>query len=108
MSKTLLITGATGKQGGAVINALIASPLSPPVTILALTRNPDSAAAKALVAKSPAIKLVTGDLDNPAAIFTSAGTSIWGVFSVQIFRPGHAGAEREERQSKALVDAALE
>ena len=108
MSKTLLITGATGKQGGAVINALIASPSTPPVTILALTRNPDSAAAKALIAKSPAIKLVTGDLDNPAAIFTSAGISIWGVFSVQVFRPGHAGAEREERQSKALVDAALE
>ena len=108
MSKTLLITGATGKQGGAVINALIASPSTPPFTILALTRNPASAAAKALVAKSPTIKLVTGDLDYPAAIFTAAGTSLWGVFSVQVFRPGKAGAEREERQSKALVDAAIE
>ena len=36
MSKTLLITGATGKQGGAVVNALIASASTPPLTILAL------------------------------------------------------------------------
>ena len=108
MSKTLLITGATGKQGGAVVNALIASASTPPLTILALTRNPESAAAKTLVAKSPTVKLITGDLDHPAAIFSSAGTSIWGVFSVQIFRPGHAGAQREERQSRALVDAALD
>ena len=108
MSKTLLITGATGKQGGAVINALIAFPSTPPVTIFALTRNPASAAAKGLVAKSPTVKLVTGDLDRPTAIFATATTPIWGVFSVQIFRPGRAGAEREERQSKALIDAALE
>ena len=108
MSKTLLITGATGKQGGAVINALLSSPSIPPITILALTRNPTSASAKALMAKSPTIKLVPGNLDDPTAIFTTAATSIWGVFSVQIFRPGHAGAEREERQSKALIDAALE
>ncbi|GME24047.1 hypothetical protein BKCO1_12000121 [Neofusicoccum parvum] len=104
MSKTILITGATGKQGGAVIKALLASGAD--TNILALTRNPSSDSAKALTQQSPKIKVIQGDLDNPAPIFKSA-TNIWGVFSVQV--PGGDGQtpETEETQGKALVDAAL-
>jgi uncharacterized protein YbjT (DUF2867 family) len=108
MAKTILVTGATGKQGGAVINALLASPSFPPYTILALTRTPTSAAAQKLAAKSPTIKLIAGNLDNPSIIFTTAATPIWGVFSVQVAFGRDANPESEERQSKALVDAALQ
>lgn len=107
MSKALLITGATGKQGGAVINALLASPSSNDFTILALTRNTSSGSATALAKRSPNIKVVQGNLDDCAAIFKAAETPIYGVFSVQLPFGGGASPETEERQGKALVDAAL-
>jgi len=107
MSKALLITGATGKQGGAVIDALLASPNAQDFTILALTRNPTSASATTLSQKAPNIKLVKGDLNDCPAIFASAGTPIWGVFSVQLPFGSGATPETEEAQGKALIDAAL-
>ncbi len=105
--KTLLITGATGKQGGAVIDALLASPTAKFYPILALTRNPSSASATALARKSQTIKLIEGDLNDCPAIFRAANTPIWGVFSVQLPYGRGASPEIEERQGKALVDAAL-
>ena len=73
MSKALLITGATGKQGGATIDALISSPShTTDYTILAVTRNPSSASAQALQTKSPSIKLVAGDFNDVPAIFAAA------------------------------------
>ena len=80
MSRVVLVTGATGKQGSAVVEALLASPVD--FQILALTRNPSSKAAQAIAAKSNIITLLIGDLDDPATIFTDAAVSIWGVFSV--------------------------
>jgi nucleoside-diphosphate-sugar epimerase len=85
-SRALLITGATGKQGGAVINALVKANV--PFDILALTRNAQSASAQRLLQKSPKIKLVTGDFSNINEIFQQAKSAssapIWGVFSVQV------------------------
>jgi uncharacterized protein YbjT (DUF2867 family) len=106
MAKAVLITGATGKQGGSVIDALLSA--SADFTILALTRNTSSASAKALAEKSSSIKLVAGNLDDPSAIFTNAAKPIWGVFSVQQAMGGGASPESEERQGKALVDAAIQ
>ncbi|KAH7140953.1 hypothetical protein EDB81DRAFT_900465 [Dactylonectria macrodidyma] len=57
MARALLITGSTGNQGGAVIDALIAKESSD-FLILAATRDAESARAKQLAAKSPSIKLV--------------------------------------------------
>jgi uncharacterized protein YbjT (DUF2867 family) len=110
MSNIILITGATGKQGGAVIDALLASPNSTAVTILALTRNPESAAAKALTTKSPGkIQLIKGTLDDCSAIFTAAATPIKSVFSISIPALGPCTKyESEEVQCKALIDAALQ
>jgi uncharacterized protein YbjT (DUF2867 family) len=89
MSKTILVTGATGKQGGAVVEALFEAPNAADFTILAVTRNPESASAKKLAEKG--VKIVHGDLNNVPAIFESAKkvtmTSIWGVFSVQVRVP---------------------
>ncbi|KAK9324740.1 hypothetical protein V1517DRAFT_36317 [Lipomyces orientalis] len=83
---TVLITSATGRQGDATISAPVALPDLPLQKLLALTRNPDSAAAKALAGNSPnKISVIRGDLDNSDAIFDSAGGqgAVWGVFSVQ-------------------------
>ncbi|KAJ9669633.1 hypothetical protein H2201_000016 [Coniosporium apollinis] len=109
MSKAILVTGATGKQGGAVINALLAE--NADFTILALTRTKASASAEKLAAKSPKIKLVEGNMDDCPAIFESAkevtSEPIWGVFSVQVPMGKGASPETEERQGKALIDASL-
>jgi uncharacterized protein YbjT (DUF2867 family) len=86
MSRTILITGATGKQGGSTIRALLAQNFDG--NILAVTRDANSGSAKKLASSSPRIKLVEGNLDDPKAIFAKAKEvtrdSIWGVFSVQV------------------------
>lgn len=111
MSKALLITGATGQQGGATIDALISSPShTSDFTILAVTRNPSSASATALQKKSSAIKLVAGDFNDVPAIFAAAEAlqkPIHGVFAVTTFLGKGQSVETEEKTGKALVDEAL-
>jgi uncharacterized protein YbjT (DUF2867 family) len=74
-------------QGGATIRALLASPHAADFTLLAVTRNPDSASAKRLADQG--VKLVKGDLNDTPAVFEAAKAlleptqSLWGVFSVQ-------------------------
>jgi uncharacterized protein YbjT (DUF2867 family) len=79
--RKILVTGATGKQGGAVVKALLNHPPDFDYVILALTRNVSSPKAKAL-ASNPKVELISGDLDDCDAIFEKAGGkgSIWGVF----------------------------
>lgn len=103
MSKAILVIGATGNQGGAVLRALLDNPSFSPETysIYAVTRNPSSPSATALAAKSPAIKLVTGDLNDVPAIFQSLPSKPWGVFSVQ------PRGKEEITQGKAIVDEAV-
>ena len=105
--KNLLITGATGKQGGATISALLAG--SPDTFhILALTRNPSSPRAKSLIALSPNVSVLKGDLSDCPAVFRRASRPIWGVFSVQLPDFQQKGPQgTEEKQGKALVDAAV-
>ena len=110
--KPILVLGATGKQGKKVIDTLLASDSKADFIILALTRNPDTASAKALAAKSTIIKLVKGNLDDTPAVFkasleASAGTPLWGVFSVQQAVMDGATQERETTQGKAVVDQAI-
>jgi uncharacterized protein YbjT (DUF2867 family) len=86
MPRSILVTGATGKQGGAVVQALLASPRRSDFTIYALTRSIDSPSAKRLAAKGEnIIKLVQGDLDHVEAIFKAAPEPYWGVFSMQVW-----------------------
>lgn len=103
MSKAILIIGATGNQGGAVLRALLDNPSFSPETysIYAVTRNTSSPSATALAAKSSAIKLVTGDLNDVPAIFQSLPSKPWGVFSVQ------PRGKEEITQGKAIVDEAV-
>lgn len=102
----ILITGATGKQGSAVIDELLRRKL--PYELLAVTRNTQSASAQRLAAKSPKILLVEGNLDEPNQLFKNAravtDNPIWAVYSVQAAIGRDAN---EEHQGKALIDEAL-
>ena len=64
--RSVLVTGATGQQGGAVARAL----LSRGHRVKALTRKPDSDAARQLM--SAGADLVTGDLGNAASVLNAA------------------------------------
>lgn len=96
-TKTVLIFGATGKQGGAVINNLLAS--STDFDIIAVTRDTSSTTARKLASRG--VEVIAGNLSNPAAILASAGRPVWGVFGVQV------NSSAEEQQGRALVDAAV-
>ena len=112
--KPIIISGATGKQGKAVLTSLLAS--SPTAEsdfhFLALTRDANSASAKALAARSPAISILQGNQDDAEGIFATAlkltnGNPIWGVYSVQVPLGGGQTPITEEKQGKAMVDAAI-
>ncbi|KAL4790838.1 hypothetical protein BDV19DRAFT_401741 [Aspergillus venezuelensis] len=108
MTRAILITGATGKQGGAVIETLLEQDTD--VEILALTRDASSPSAKRLAGKSIKIKLVEGTLDQQDAIFENAkkitDSPVWGVFSVQV-AAFTGDTTLEAKQGKSLIDAAL-
>lgn len=73
MSKAILVLGATGKQGGGVVRALIQHPnfKSEDYTIFAATRNVGSASAEKLSKLSKSVIPVTGDLRKPMDAFAS-------------------------------------
>jgi len=93
----VLVAGATGRQGGAVVRHLRTKGWK----LRALTRNPDSYAARQLAEKG--IELVQGDLDDPGSL-ERAARGVYGVYSVQDFWT--VGARREVQQGKNLADAA--
>ncbi|MER6788084.1 NmrA/HSCARG family protein [Streptomyces sp. NPDC000658] len=96
---TILVLGGTGRQGGAVAREL----LRRGHTVHALVRDPAKAEAEAL--REEGAVLVRGDMDDEASL-TAAMRGVHGVFSVQTFRqPG--GVEAEERQGRAVADAAV-
>jgi len=96
--KTILITGATGKQGGATLRHLAKRG---GFKLRAMTRKPDGDAAKALAALGA--EVVAGDL-NDAASLERAVAGAWGVFAVQ--NTWEAGVEGEEEQGKRLAKIA--
>jgi len=96
--KTILVTGATGKQGGATIAHLAKRG---GFKLRAMTRKPDSDAAKA--AAKLGAEVVQGDLDDQASL-ERALAGAWGVFSVQ--NTWEAGVEKEEEQGKRLARVA--
>jgi uncharacterized protein YbjT (DUF2867 family) len=81
MSKLIAVVGATGAQGGALARAILADPSGPSgaFTVRALTRNPDSAAAKELAAAGA--EVVAADLDDEASV-RAAFDGAYGAFVV--------------------------
>ena len=95
----ILITGATGQQGGATARALLAAGYQ----VVAMTRNPSSENAQALAALGA--QVIQGDLDDDTSL-RSALEGKWGVFAVQ--NTWEAGVEGEEAQGKRLARLAKE
>lgn len=95
--KIILVTGATGQQGGAVARQL----LKDGWTVRAFVRDPNKQQAREL-AKAGAT-LVEGDLSDRGSI-DRALKGCYGLFSVQIF--SEEGVEGEIRQGNQLADAA--
>ncbi|KAK1996940.1 NmrA-like family protein [Colletotrichum falcatum] len=105
-TRKVLVLGATGKQGAAVVDALLDLPASsPPLEILALTRNPESARVQSLVdsakAKGVTVTPVQGDLKGPQAQVFQAHPRIDTAFIVTTMG-------NEDVVGKAWVDAAIE
>ena len=96
-TKKILVTGATGQQGGAIAHELLEKNAS----IRVLTRHPESPKAKALAARGA--EVVSGDLDDAASI-EQALKGVWGAFGVQ--NTWEAGVEKEEEQGKRFATLA--
>lgn len=87
---TILVTGATGKQGGATARHL----LERGFRVRALTRNAESDAAKQL--KQKGAELAVGDFDDAASL-ERALDGVWGAFALQ---PLEGGPEAEVRNGE--------
>ena len=94
--QTILVTGATGRQGGAVALHL----LQRGFTVHALVRDPNKPAAQA--PQQAGALPVQGDLNDRASL-DRALQGVTGVFSVQGWKDG---LDAEVRQGKSLADAA--
>jgi uncharacterized protein YbjT (DUF2867 family) len=97
LDRVVAVTGATGRQGGAVARHL----LSAGWRVRAVTRNPDGPAARALAALGA--EVVRADMmDNSELVH--AFRDAYGVYSVQNFMPG--GTAAEITQGRNVADAA--
>jgi len=96
-NQTILVTGATGNQGGAVARHLLQRGN---FTVRAFVRDQNKPAAQAL--KQAGAELVEGDFSDRASL-DRALQGADGVFSVQNFQDE---LEAEIREGKAVADAA--
>jgi uncharacterized protein YbjT (DUF2867 family) len=104
MEKIILVTGATGRQGGATATKLIADGWQ----VHALVRDPSSDRARTL--SEMGVELASGDMDDLASL-ERAMAGVYGVFSVQptVSQPGVPagfGAADEIRWGSNVADAA--
>lgn len=96
---TILVTGTTGKQGGAVADHLLKNGWK----VRAFTRDPSQKAAMKL--KKRGAEIVQGDFNDYDSLL-EAMEGVYGVFSVQDF--WSAGYDGEVTQGKQIADAAIE
>jgi uncharacterized protein YbjT (DUF2867 family) len=95
----ILVTGATGAQGGAVIDSLIEAS----IPARALVRDPSSPRAQALAARG--VELAKGTFDDRASL-ANAMRDVRGVFSMQN-PPRPPDLNAELRAGRNLIEAAL-
>ena len=108
-TKTVLVTGATGVQGRAVIDALLSRPTTPSAFhVLALTRNVRSTGATDLALQYPrGLTLVEADLASPESVrrlfinekTAMTGAPVWGIYLVAPCELA-SNPKEEERQGK--------
>lgn len=93
----VLVSGATGNQGGAVTQALLASGHK----VRALTRNPKSSRSRRLVDQG--VELMQGDLNDAKSLVRALqGTDSFYLMG----SPQEVGVDGETKQGIALADAA--
>jgi uncharacterized protein YbjT (DUF2867 family) len=95
----IVVTGATGQQGGAVTRRLLARGWK----VRALTRDTNKPTAQGLA--SAGAEIVPADNDDRASL-ERAMQGAYGVFSVQNFWLPNVGKEGEVRQGRNVADAA--
>eukprot|EP01122_Echinamoeba_exundans_P015357 TRINITY_DN7254_c0_g1_i1.p1 TRINITY_DN7254_c0_g1~~TRINITY_DN7254_c0_g1_i1.p1 ORF type:complete len:350 (+),score=96.19 TRINITY_DN7254_c0_g1_i1:767-1816(+) len=98
--KRIIVLGATGNQGGAVVRALKAYP---EFKIVAVTRDTNSSAAKRFVADG--VDVVSANMDDMKSLM-DAFEGAYGVFSVQNFYLPGVGFQGEMQQGKFVAFAA--
>jgi uncharacterized protein YbjT (DUF2867 family) len=98
--KVIAVVGATGAQGGGLVRAILAD-RDGPFAARAITRKPDSDAARAL-AKLGA-EVVAGDADDPAGL-DKAFAGAHGAYCVTNYWE-HYSAEREGAQATNMAHA---
>lgn len=97
-ARTVLVTGATGNQGGAVTDALLEKGMQ----VRALVRDPSESKAKILLNRG--VEVVKGDLDEQRTV-EAAAKGVDAVFILTTpFAPG-VGIEGEIRQGRTIIDA---
>ena len=105
MSTSFLVTGATGKQGGAAIKALLdakSSSSSQIGEIRFITRNPASSSATALEKRGA--KAYKADLADAESL----KAALQGVQRAFLMTDAMAGEEKEAAQGKTFIDVAKE
>ena len=104
MSKRLItVFGATGAQGGGLARAILAEP-NGDFAVRAVTRKPDSDAAKALA--SAGAEIVAADLDDAASV-ARAMQGAYGAFCITNFWE-HFSPDKELAQAEILATAAAD
>ena len=105
MSKILAVFGATGQQGGSVINYVLNDPdLSQKYKIRAITRSTNSEQAKQLKKK---VQVVQGDVLDRASLQTAL-TGAHTVFAMTTPDFGPNSFEVEYNSGKMIADVAVE
>jgi uncharacterized protein YbjT (DUF2867 family) len=98
MEQAVFVIGATGQQGGAVADRLLADGWQ----VRVLTRRPDSDRARSLA--QAGAQVIAGSLEDPATIERCVDGA-YGVYSVH---PGPLAPEQDEVEAgKAVTDAAV-
>ena len=95
--RIIAVTGATGRQGGAVARHLLAGGWQ----VRALTPTPENEPARKLAALGA--EVIRADMADPRTL-TDAFHDLYGVYSVQ--NTMISGAEAEIRQGKNVANAA--
>lgn len=99
--KIIAVVGATGAQGGGLAHAILKDS-SHEFSCRAITRKPDSDAARVLLTEGA--EIVVADMDDVESL-TKAFTGAYGAFCVTNFWEHFSGA-KERAQAKNLADAA--
>ncbi len=98
-SDPIAVTGATGQQGGAVVDALLRHGMP----VRAIVRDPASQKSRALAARD--VSLVTGDQDDPESMVEALG-GVRSLFLMTTFDAESGGTEGEIRRGRGTADAA--